>query len=65
MALRRTKRRRSLSDDGLNLFNLCLSNDPEEPEKEDKKELTAEDIEKEIDKELEYSLRRVEKEKKK
>lgn len=30
MALRRTKRRRSLSDDGLNLFNLCLSNDPEE-----------------------------------
>ncbi len=30
MALRRTKRRRSLSKDGLNLFNLCLSNDPEE-----------------------------------
>ena len=30
MALRRTKRRRSLSDDGLNLFNLCLSNDAEE-----------------------------------
>ena len=37
MALRRTKRRRSLSDDGLNLFNLCLSNDPEEPEQEIKK----------------------------
>lgn len=30
MALRRTKRRRSLSKDGLNLFNLCLSNDTEE-----------------------------------
>ncbi len=37
MALRRTKRRRSLSDDGLNLFNLCLSNNPEEPEQEIKK----------------------------
>lgn len=31
MALRRTKRRRSLSKDGLNLFNLCLSDDAEEP----------------------------------
>ena len=31
MALRRTKRRRSLSKDGLNLFNLCLSNDADEP----------------------------------
>ena len=30
MALRRTKRRRSLSKDGLNLFNLCLSNEPDE-----------------------------------
>ena len=30
MALRRTKRRRSLSKDGLNLFNLCLSNDGDE-----------------------------------
>ena len=37
MALRRTKRRRSLSDDGLNLFNLCLSNDAEEPKQEIKK----------------------------
>ena len=31
MALRRTKRRRSLSKDELNLFNLCLSNDADEP----------------------------------
>ena len=31
MALRRTKRRHSLSKDGLNLFNLCLSNDADEP----------------------------------
>jgi hypothetical protein len=34
MALRRTKKRRSLSEDGLNLFNLCLSNDSEEPPQE-------------------------------